>query len=389
MATTQTAARRTCADCRKKLPVTERPTRRRYCDNTCRSRAWHRKKRREQLTERAGSPNRRCPVCGQEIFESLQTRTDQTYCSGRCRNRAYRARRTTETLTGVERLMRSLPVPLRPFEHETLASYLHRLAAANHISETVLRHHLRVHLGSASSFNVDRLAAAVGTPAPLLRYALPELRSSTEETVMATAGRAVDLARTNIRPACRRCAAARGILEPLPRWHQPHHYVCLRHQLWIGPGVTSPDQQFDIAAVPEIGRAQRRLLRLARHHNAEDFRTAHTEATRICRLWSTNSQYGTQRNRRLRALGHPRPPTSSPPLLAAAHPEVVALTGMFLEPRWRHLAATQDPRDLDQLCAEISRRIGQPYQPSSNRDPMTRWIREQDPPPISPHAIDW
>lgn len=36
-----------------------------------------------------------------------------------------------------------------------------------------------------------------------------------------------------------------------------------------------------------------------------------------------------------------------------------------------------------------SRRIGQPYQPSSNQDPMTRWIREQDPPPISKHAINW
>ncbi|GAA3654626.1 hypothetical protein GCM10022224_017020 [Nonomuraea antimicrobica] len=65
------------------------------------------------------------------------------------------------------------------------------------------------------SVSEDVLVALAGWPAKALRYALPDLRTVDDTTTMALAGRSTcRRSVTNIRPACRRCVAARGLTDP-------------------------------------------------------------------------------------------------------------------------------------------------------------------------------
>jgi hypothetical protein len=291
--------------------------------------------------------------------------------------------------------MRSLPLRPHPVDHETVASYLRRLAEANHLAETSLLNVLHAQQKRGlTSVNVGLLSAAVMIPERLLRYALPELRNAYERATMAKAGRAVELGTDDTRSACHRCMAARGILVPVYRWHRPQDNVCLRHQLWTGPGAGPADQHLDVSRLPELAAAQRRHLNLIRHHRrlGAGFSSAFNAANLVCRLWAANNAYGVRRHRRIRTLLGSRTRPSNVPehvLPAVCYPETVSLASLFASEHWKALAGSRDTAERDLFCLEVSRRIGQSYRFTGTHDPMARWIREQQHLPISPHAVDW
>lgn len=158
-----------------------------------------------------------------------------------------------------------LPVRVSPFGGELLASYLTRVAAANHLPAGDLAaslpgwlnrriwHHIRNKRNPcdpAAASALHQLAAITGTPAPALARALPVFGGGPAAPARATL-------------ACRRCAAARGIyrLVPvhLPAWQQ----ICTRHGIWLA----NPGQpQLDITTCPAIITAQHHARRLLRHH---------------------------------------------------------------------------------------------------------------------------
>ncbi|WP_407951999.1 TniQ family protein [Plantactinospora sonchi] len=71
-----------------------------------------------------------------------------------------------------------LPIPLRPAHHETLVSYVARLAAVHALPHEELWTCLGAPTGSSSRrlIVLDRLVATTGHPATALEHALPELR---------------------------------------------------------------------------------------------------------------------------------------------------------------------------------------------------------------------
>ncbi len=251
-------------------------------------------------------------------------------------------------------------------------------------------HHLHGRWTPTASVNVERLAAAVEMPERFLRYALPELRNAYEHAVMNKAGRNVDLIPANIRPACRLCMAARGVLERVHRWTAPEHNVCLRHGLWIGTRQHDLEvlQQPETSLEPEIAAAQKRHLNLARRYRRPAVTSAYTQASTVCTTWATRDAYPDRRIRRAQRLSRNTNGNAGNAIAAAAiYPDVVALTSLFASSHWRALAG--QPASLALFCAEVSRRIGHHYELGGSQEPMARWIREQQQLPSSPHAVEW
>lgn len=192
-----------------------------------------------------------------------------------------------------ERAPRPLPRRVSPVHGETVDHFVQRLAEANHLSTAALLGYLRIPRG-ASRFPIrpDRLAAACGQPVELLTQRLPGLawthRSSGSNPY--------------IRPACRRCMARRGLLEPVPCHIPAHVTVCRRHQLWIGFGARSHAQQLDLRAFPEMLRTQRRHHRLRRRHDTHDVVLAHHHGERIVAEKASRGEWSAQQQRRLTGL---------------------------------------------------------------------------------------
>jgi hypothetical protein len=105
-----------------------------------------------------------------------------------------------------------------------------------------------------------------------------------------------------LRPACRRCAARRGIAEPVACFLPPHLTVCRRHRLWIGPSARSHDGQLDISPFPEIRRAQRRHLALVHQHDWRHVDTAVSDATRAIHHALRGGTWIPGQQRRMRQL---------------------------------------------------------------------------------------
>lgn len=81
-----------------------------------------------------------------------------------------------------------------------------------------------------------------------------------------------------LHPACRRCAARRGIAEPFACYLPPHLTICRRHRLWIGPSARTHAAQLDVRPCPEVLRAQRRHLALVHHHRWQDVQAVISDA---------------------------------------------------------------------------------------------------------------
>jgi len=160
-----------------------------------------------------------------------------------------------------------LPIALPPVHHETLGSYLARLADANRLKPSTLpallseaRHLQRDgdHTRHWHPHAIDDLAALTGRPATTLLHALPALREHPNPPQAIT-----ETTEHRIRPACRDCMAARGIHGLVIQRAAHHDHVCLRHRRWLPAG-----DQYRLDALPEVMRANIRHRRLARRADA-------------------------------------------------------------------------------------------------------------------------
>jgi hypothetical protein len=174
-----------------------------------------------------------------------------------------------------------LPVPARPLSGEMLASYLSRLAGANHIPVSLLlsalpawltrkfaSHHARLPgegTGPAAAEARDQLATIAGTPVVSIARALPVFGGGADGPARAVT-------------ACRRCAAAHGAAQPVPVHLPAYQAVCARHGIWLPrPGLP----QLDISACPEIVTAHHRARKLLMHFTPEQLIYAQVEAAEL------------------------------------------------------------------------------------------------------------
>lgn len=216
-----------------------------------------------------------------------------------------------------------LPVPAAPLAGETLASFLGRLAAANlatiadllKILPPWFRAKIRWHddrwqhdqLSPWADNAAERLARISGSTATAVKNALPAFGHL-------HAGQLVRAAF-----ACRRCAAARGIMQPVPVHLPASRQICLKHCTWL-PGPGSP--QLSVSNCPDILNAERQARKILRRRTAEQLIYAIT-STR-----PRQDAYEHAWKQRTAALtaSNPRMVTESSPqtlFLAAAYPDMV------------------------------------------------------------------
>ncbi len=165
-----------------------------------------------------------------------------------------------------------------------------------------------------------RLALISGTTAPAIRNALPAFGTRTGQPARAAT-------------ACRHCAAARGIREPVPV-HLPAHYqVCLRHGVWLSRAGT---RQFSVSECPDIIAAERQARRLLRHCTIEQLIHARI---RVARAAGIPSQPASQLawKQRMHALITSNPRTviescARELCTAAGYPETVTTTARMIQP---------------------------------------------------------
>jgi len=222
---------------------------------------------------------------------------------------------------------RRLPAPVPPAQHETVASWLHRLAAVHGLHAGDLRAHLGVGRPDPGGMPglAARLAAVTGYPPGNLARALPELRVPEPDWLSLR-----DLAQR----ACPRCTA-RHQGGPVRRLFAHHEYLCARHGYWIGPPDPSrEDPPRPLAArVPGLAAAQRTLGRTRRLHGWEATFDATAVATSICielRIRTVHQPLWAQWERRLDLLmpGDWRRSL----FMAAIFPEVAALAAVLAAP---------------------------------------------------------
>ena len=120
-----------------------------------------------------------------------------------------------------------LPVAVPPARHETVASYLARLARLHGLAPGELWHQVSSPQPRNRRRAIDpaQLAAITGRPAEHLARALPEL---------CRPGPGWQAWRYQPQPRCARCDA-RHDGGPVTRLLPHHRYVCTRHRYWTGP----------------------------------------------------------------------------------------------------------------------------------------------------------
>jgi len=278
-------------------------------------------------------------------------------------------------------LPRRLTITAPSAHHETVASYLARLAALNSLDgdELWLRISAPDPTPSRRTVDIRQLAALTGRPAGHLAGALLELRDPPP---------AWPAFRHNPQVGCPRCDA-RHPGGPVYRLLPHHRYACTRHHRWIGPpDVNRPGP--DTSAFPAITTAQRRHLALVRRHGWAAAYDAVLTGFMICgHLWDKRPDDDEPPVRRLMRIkwdvhaltlipeGAERTAFTASLLFAAIYPDAVAIAAILASPHWRKLAAGDD-QDLSRFAAAIGPRIGDPhYQPSDHADPVAHWI-EQD-----------
>jgi hypothetical protein len=227
-----------------------------------------------------------------------------------------------------------LPVAVRPLAGEMLASYLHRVAAANRLPAATLTAALPAWL--TWKYAGHRLLPRGTTPTPMAAESLRRLAvlTGTHPAAIARAlpvfgGGPTGPARAIA--ACRRCAAARGINWPVPVHHPAHEMVCTRHRIWLSP----PGQpQLDITECPEITTAQHRARRLLRRCTPEQLIYAQVQAAALAAsehpaAWTPP---GWEQRAQLLRQANPGLALSAEPELtrAATYPGIVAGTAMIL-----------------------------------------------------------
>jgi hypothetical protein len=163
------------------------------------------------------------------------------------------------------RKRRPLPRKVHPVQNEITVSFVRRLAHANHIRADKLIDYLDAWMntnGRDILISPQDLADAAGIDVRHLLQALPQLQVQApldEDEQLEPYEPPARLTSTELRLACRHCMAVKGILAAVTVLARTDTNLCLRHQLWTGHGVTTIEDQADIAGIPEIGQAQARL----------------------------------------------------------------------------------------------------------------------------------
>ena len=222
---------------------------------------------------------------------------------------------------------RRLPAPVPPAGHETIASWLHRLAAVHGLHAGDLRADLLIGRPAPGGMPglACRLAAVTGYPPGNLARALPELRVPEPDWPSL---------RHLAQRSCPRCTA-RHQGGPVRRLFAHHEYLCTRHGYWIGPPDPSRDDPPGPLAtqVPELAVAQRALRRTRRLHGWAATFDATAAATGICldlRARVIHQPLWTRWERRLDLL---MPGAYRRSLfMAAIFPEVAALAAVLAVP---------------------------------------------------------
>lgn len=258
-------------------------------------------------------------------------------------------------------MLTRLPIPASPARHETLISYLTRLAALHGLPPEELWQQLSMpRPGSRRRIVLaDRLALVTGRPAEHLARALPELRHPPPDWT---------LWRHQPQPGCLRCDARHDggpVLRLLPH----HRYVCTEHRYWIGPPddgqpATPLDSRLDEVA-GEIVLAQHQHRRLvARHGHAAAYDAVLTGFLICGHLWDSRAPESTGAWRHwMRRADRLIPPDSETTtystsrLFAAVYPEAVSLAVLVASPAWRQLASG-DTRQQRTFLSEACRRLG-------------------------------
>jgi transposase len=233
-----------------------------------------------------------------------------------------------------------LPRSVAPITGEALISYLTRLACANHLTLTEVLTILPSWFSTKISNRDDRAQHHMLIPASA--EALRALASLTSVTPTSLAcalpafGTADAHSPVRATTACRRCAARRGIHQPVPVHLPAHHKVCIRHGIWLSD---AGQPQLDLAACPEIVTAQHQANRLLRCCTPQELILAYQAAARAIPPWppspaaiplhwrhrlltlqTANHRYGTPTGHD--AYTH-----------AAVYPDAIALAAAALNPR--------------------------------------------------------
>jgi hypothetical protein len=282
-----------------------------------------------------------------------------------------------------------LPIPVPPAQHETLASYLARLAGLHGMAPRDLWEPISTPRPGTARRDVlaDRLAALTGRPREHLAGALPELRDPQPDW---------SAWRHQPQPGCLRCDARHeggAVARLLPH----HRYVCTRHRYWIGP----PDAGQPATALgddlDEVVRAQRRHLRLLRRHGPAATFDAVLTGFLVCgHLWDDRPEADTtswqrrweRRTKVLIPVGAEAATFSAFRLFAAVYPEAVALATVIASPTWRQ-QASGTPKQQQRFLTQIGRLLDrQNYQPPDAGDAITHWMKyDSHRPPSRPEKI--
>jgi len=247
---------------------------------------------------------------------------------------AVAARATNPAITGdgPAEPLRPLPRRVKPFPNETSDSYLARLAAANHLPPDGLRHYLTDSLRRHPPLPVDRLAVLCGQPETSLLHALPDLTPPAPLAV-----RLPTKYRDSspwIRPACTRCAAARGITMPVLCYVGEEDLVCHRHHRWLGQTGTGPPEQIDLTPAPEIPRANRLHHKLIHRHGHPCVQTAYDDAARTCDRWHDHHEHTDSFLALVARFDPPSVlPARHPIVEAATYPQIVTVSRQILSRR--------------------------------------------------------
>ncbi|MFJ4689607.1 hypothetical protein [Streptomyces sp. NPDC088789] len=255
-------------------------------------------------------------------------------------------------------MLRLLPVAFPPVQGETIGSYLHRLADANHLPVRYLaglldvhRHHRRddPRADHWTPQALHRLSILTGRPAANLTHAMPSLADHTQATGTPTHPGS-RTRRMICRPACRDCTARRNIHGLVVRETPAHEAVCHRHQRWL-----LGDDQHRLHGLQDVQLANRKHRRVASRTNATIATRHYSIAAECLAHWLTKAAEPQLQKRwmnRLHVLGED--PYGDPTRPSAArieittYPETVTLTGLIMSKHWR---------THPDLASEITRRL--------------------------------
>jgi hypothetical protein len=289
----------------------------------------------------------------------------------------------TTPAAGRRRKPRPLPRQVRPVQNEITVSFVRRLARANHIRPDELIKHLDAWMSTSGrdiSISAQKLADASGIDVRRLLQALPLLQvqaplSESGEELREPQEPSTRRMSAELRLACRRCMAAKGIFSAVTVLAWADKNLCRRHQLWTGHGVTSIEDQADIASIPEIGQAQARISRLARHRGPQGIWHSYRTAEDIIDWSSRESSSQTARQERLRhflassATG--RLPRSYDH--ASYYPEVAGVLSVITSPYWQRMAGSGDADDAACLYRRFAASGVTRGDPGQNT-PLRGWI---------------